>query len=37
VCGAGVSWLRGKKQAAEPAGPPDVVTAEAVADAVAAD
>jgi MFS family permease len=37
VCGAGVSWLRGRKQAAELAEPPDVVTAEAVADAVAAD
>jgi MFS family permease len=37
VCGAGVSWLRGKRAAVEPAEPPDVVTEEAVADAVAAD
>jgi hypothetical protein len=35
VCGAAVSWLRGKKPAT--AEPPDVITEEAVAEAVATD
>ena len=37
VCGAAVSWMRGKKPAAESAEPPDVITEEAVAEAVATD
>jgi MFS family permease len=37
VCGAAVSWLRGKKKTTAAAEPPDVVTEEAVAEAVATD
>ena len=34
VCGAAVSWLRGKKPGPSSAEPPDVITEEAVAEAV---